>query len=57
MVKFTAKDLLGRLTRGEMSAHEFLRIANTLSHRELELLSELLRQRRLRSGQSKQILT
>jgi hypothetical protein len=56
-VKHTAKRLLERFTRGEISAEEFLRMANTLSHRELELLSELLRQRRIRSGQAKQMLT
>jgi hypothetical protein len=56
-VKNTARRLLERLTRGEISAEEFLRLANTLSHRELELLSELLRQRRIRAGQSKPILT
>lgn len=56
-MKHTAKYLLDCLTRGEISTGEFFRLANTLSDRELELLSELLRQRRIRSGQSKQILT
>jgi len=45
----TAKALLDRLTRKEISAEEFLRLANTLSNRELELLSELLRQRRVKA--------
>ena len=55
-MQLTAKHLLDRLTRGEISAEKFLRLANTLSNRELELLSELLRQRRIRSAKSKQVL-
>jgi hypothetical protein len=50
-------NLLDRLTQGEISAEEFFRLANTLSDRELELLSELMRHRRIRSGEPKQIPT
>jgi len=46
----TAKALVDRLTRKEISIEEFLRLAETLSNRELELLSELLRQRRIQAG-------
>jgi hypothetical protein len=47
-VKHTARTLLDRLTRKEISIEEFLRLANQLPDRELELLSELLRQRRMK---------
>jgi hypothetical protein len=50
-VTHTARTLLDRLTRKEISIEEFFRLANQLSDRELELLSELLRQRRIRSRQ------
>ena len=48
-VNHTVKTLLDRLTRKEISIEEFFRLANKLPDRELELLSELLRQRRMRS--------
>jgi len=48
-MKHTARTLLDRLTRKEISIEEFFRLANQLPDRELELLSELLRQRRIRS--------
>ena len=43
----TARTLLDRLTRMEISTEEFCRLANKLPNRELELLFELLRQRRM----------
>jgi hypothetical protein len=43
----TARTLVDRLTRKEISAEQFFRLANNLSDRELELLSEMLRQRRI----------
>ena len=43
----TAKTLLDRLTRMEISTEEFFQLANKLPDRELELLFELLRQRRM----------
>jgi hypothetical protein len=43
----TAKTLLDRLTRKEISTEEFFQLANDLPDRELELLFELLRQRRM----------
>jgi hypothetical protein len=44
----TAKTLLDRLTRMEISAEEFFQLANKLPDRELELLFELLRQREMK---------
>jgi hypothetical protein len=48
-VTHTARTLLDRLTRKEISTEQFFRLANNLSDRELELLSELLRQRRIKA--------
>lgn len=45
----TARALLDRLTGKEISSEEFFQLANDLPDRELELLFELLRQRRMRS--------
>ena len=49
VVNQTAKSLLDRWTRKEISTEEFFRLANELPDRELELLSELLRQRRVKA--------
>lgn len=49
--KQTAKSLMDRLTRKEISVEEFFRLAHALSDRELELLSELLRQKRMKTIQ------
>jgi hypothetical protein len=43
----TARTLLDCLTRMEISTEEFFRLANKLPDRELELLFELLRRRRM----------
>jgi hypothetical protein len=43
----TARTLLDRLEQKEISIEEFFQLANQLPDRELELLFELLRQRRM----------
>ena len=46
-VNRTARTLLDRLTRMEIPTKEFFQLANKLPDRELELLFELLRRRRM----------
>jgi hypothetical protein len=46
-VNRTARTLLDRLTRMEIPTEEFFQLANKLPDRELELLFELLRRRRM----------
>lgn len=47
----TARFLLERLTRKDITIHEFFVLAEKLPYRELELLSELLRQRRKKNDE------